>query len=441
MIKILLRWLLALMLLPGFVYAQALPASTMQRAVAAVMEKKMAARGFASNDPRWAATLQSSGSQVVGAVVAAAAVTAAGITAPAWLTVAGTVALGALLGYGIDLAVDGIKWMINGDGSVTYSPPGSSGGSSPPESGGAMTSGGAYYNQGEVYGGSGANVSKEHTTLTYPGMTFVGGHYDESGNFWYWVDDPGSAGGHCAPYPHCNGMMTLKQNSGAPANCGAGMVYVGSCRALTPTGSSAPATPVTKSPTDAVAALSETDKATPLNPEVIAKIADAIWRKAASQPGYVGVPYDATNPITTSDAAAIQQSNPQNWPTVGDATAPQQAPAGQAASQPWTLPNSAAEPVVNPGTTPAQPTPASGLDWAIPGTSETIERKVFQINYSPVGFKVASGCPAPIEYRMFEQNYQLAYGPFCDLMEYLYPLFIAMGAISAAFIFANSLKS
>ena len=440
MSKTFFRWLLVVMLLPGFVQAQVAPVTTMQRAVASVIEKKMAARGFASNDPRWAATLQSGSSQVLGAAAAAAAVTAAGITAPAWITVAGTVVLGAILGYGIDLAIDGIKWLINGDGSVTYTPSSGGGSSVPPESGGAMTAGGSYYQVADIYGGSGANVAQEYVTSRFAGQTFVAGHYDSSGAYWYSIDDPSSQDGHCAPYPHCRVEVILQQSSGAPGDCGAGMVWVNYCRALTPTSPSGPASPVTKSPTEAVSALSDSDKAKPLNPEVVAKIADSIWKNAAAQPGYSGVPYDATNPITVSDAAAVQQANPSTWPNVGDATAPQQA-GSSSTSSPWSLPNSAATPVVDSGMTPAQPTPEKGLDWAIPGTGETIERKAFTVNYSPVGFKAATGCPAPIEYKMFDTTYQLAYGPFCDLMEYLYPLFLALSAISAAFIFANSLKS
>jgi hypothetical protein len=70
----------------------------------------------------------------------------------------------------------------------------------------------------------------------------------------------------------------------------------------------------------------------------VAQIADKAYQYAASQPGYAGVPYDASNPITAADAQAVMQANPALWPTVGDMVSPQPAPSGQPIGQPFTVP-------------------------------------------------------------------------------------------------------
>jgi hypothetical protein len=352
------------------VFAQAVPVSNMQNAVSGVIQAKMSARGFAANDPRYLATLQSSGSSLAGAAAAAAVVTAAGVTAPAWVTAAVTVGLGALLSYGINLAIDGIKWLINGDGSVTYTPP-SSGSAAPPDAGGAMVAGGAYFQAGDVYGGSGANVAKEYVTINFPGKSFVAGFVSDSGAYIYYIDDPQSQDGHCGPYPHCRQEQVNKQSSGAPGDCGAGMVWQSSCRALTGVGGAS--SPVTASVSQAVNDLSASDKAKPVNPQLVAAIADNAWKNAAAQPGYAGLPYQATDPITSSDAQAWQASHPSNWPTVGDATSPQAAPSGGSAASPFSLPQAAA-PVssTDPSTAPSTGTNPSTQPLSNLGTDPGI---------------------------------------------------------------------
>jgi len=67
-----------------------------------------------------------------------------------------------------------------------------------------------------------------------------------------------------------------------------------------------PAPPPVKSPGDAVADVPELERIKPLNPLIVADIADAMWRQAAAAPGYAGIPYDAANPITAADATAIK---------------------------------------------------------------------------------------------------------------------------------------
>ena len=200
-------------------------------------------------------------------------------------------------------------------------------------------------------------------------------------------------------------------------------------------------TPVTAS--EALASLTPEQLAKPLNPEVVAQIADSAWKKAAAQPGYQGYPYDAANPITPADVTAYRTANPTApWPTVGDALKPQPAPQGGTAGDPFTLPNSAAEPVTPPGgsTPPPAETPTL-FDWAIPAQSESIPKQQVPVTYTPTVFSAATGCPAPVTFEMFASTYAISYSPACSLMSTLAPIFLACGAAAAALIFASALKS
>lgn len=360
------------------VLAAPVPVSNMQNAISGVVQAKMMKRGFAANDPRFGATLQTAGTQIAGAAAAAALVTAAGVTAPAWLTAGVAVGLGALLGMGLDLAIDGIKWLLNPDGSV----------SAP----GATTPLQPYMGRTDWVDGS--YVEAIHLNGScLPDVNGTNGTLSGKLPFNYWCAGPGWPGDTTLPM---NGSI-LNATGTSPASSGTG------------TSTTVPDMP------SAISALSPEMKARPLNPQIIAAIADSAWKQAASQPGYAGLPYDAANPITTVDAQAWQQANPTNWPTVGDAAAPQAAPVGGTAASPFSLPNtsgqvvSTADPAtdpstgVNPASSQAQsnlgPDPgigAPGLE-ATP-TAQMILQPVLSLLPSMRNFVVPSHqsvCPTP----------------------------------------------
>ncbi|WP_426342801.1 virulence factor TspB C-terminal domain-related protein [Pseudoduganella sp. S-14] len=413
-------WLMVIMMLPGVASAQILPATKVQRAVAALIEKNMTRRGFASNDPRWAATLRNTGSGIAGAAAAAAVVTAAGITAPAWVTAAAIAGLGALFAVGIDLAVDAtLKWIQGPDGSVTLK----------------GVSGGTY--------------------VPLPGQEWIwiGGYPAGQG---FPLDSNKGSEGACNAYwgkPNSlyivvsssaySCLLRMKPEYQPAADSSQSMLNIGTINNsvdpnYVPDGSGS----MTGSPTQAVASLSDADRAKPVNPELIAKIADAAMQKAASTPGYEGVPYDAADPITIQDAISYRQASPDAWPTVGDITSPQVAPSTSPGASPWALPNSASEPVAPPtGANPTPPISAPTFDWSIPNFGSSIEKQTVPVSYVPTVFAAPTGCPSPITFTMFGKSYSIGYGPFCDLMATLAPIFLACGAAAAALIFAESLKS
>lgn len=73
---------------------------------------------------------------------------------------------------------------------------------------------------------------------------------------------------------------------------------------------------------EAARSMSEADKVKTLSPQTIAQAVNNAWAKAASQPGYEGLPYSATQPVTVAEVNAWQAENPSLQPTLGDLLVP-----------------------------------------------------------------------------------------------------------------------
>lgn len=339
------RWLLAALIAPGLCFAQANPAS-MQFAVGSLVAAKAGQRGFAANDPRMSSTMQGIGSSIVGTTAAAAVVTAAGVTAPAWITTAAVLGLGALFSAGISLAVDKIKaWWFKSDGSVQVQVT-DNGPSTVDYSVPVMPK-----NQADAQACTVTNI--------YNWCDPNGGSY--TGCLSPWAQNPTN---FCRPGWAPDGKTST---TFVDAMDRAGYSYASK---------SAPGEVQLKSASDAIATLTPEQKAAPLNPEVLAAVADQAWKTASEQPGYAGIPYSSSSPITAGDANAYQSANPTTYPTVGDAVAPVSAPAGQPAATPWTpaVPGAVTQPGT--GTTPGETTSPESkpIDWGVfspPALEET----------------------------------------------------------------------
>jgi len=327
-------------------FAGALPVSKMQNAVSGTTQAKMQARGFASNDPRWVSTLTNVGSAIVGAVAGAATVTALGVTAPAWATAAAGAAVMSVVALTVDAAV---KWIFKPDGTVQV-------GDNPAS---VNTPAGLTVPPKIYYVG---NVVATSPEVACNGQPYMHGELDANGATWskHYVWDGSRCNGWQTntsadgkTYPEFNsGYTNVGVSTGNTTLCpGIGLTAsAGKCPA---SNFPEPAPAPVKTVSDAAAALSDAQKAQPLNPQVIADIANHFWQEAASAPGYNGLPYDATNPVTAADAATWQATNPDYWPTVGDYVAPQPAPNGGSAGAPFSMPTSSTpQPSSDPAVTP-----------------------------------------------------------------------------------------
>ncbi|MRT19651.1 hypothetical protein FYM52_04700 [Comamonas sp. CAH-2] len=335
-------WLIAklslLLMLPSAAWSQALPnpqPEQVNRAVSGVLQDSMRTRGFAANDPRFGNTIARISPALTGvAGTTAAAVTVGAVTAPAWATVALAAGIGAVVTFAVSLGLDAlVKWLFS-DGKIDEH----SGALSPANVPGTFFGNDVWCTN---QGGGGCAASAEAMaaqTVSNLGQSAVSGSYDASG-----------------------GVYTLKTNTGlsiyvskgrGAVSCPGGHYYKGSqCVPLTFPGDSIR---TGLSPAEAIKGLPESDLNKQLNPTLLAALANRAWQQAAQQPGYDGLPYPQSNPITSTEAARWAQAHPEYWPTVRDFVRPNPVTMGN--PNPWALPSNPTAPELTPSPQPNEGT-------------------------------------------------------------------------------------
>lgn len=337
----------ALMFLPLFASAAAYAPVKVSNAVSGVIEQKLISRGFAANDPRYAATIQNTGNVITAAAGAgAAAIVIGAITAPAWVTAAIAAGVAVAVGYAVSLAVDGVTQWLFGPDSAQVNVVAADGSSS---SGGPLVLGGPFWQSAYGYGSSPENaiyanwapgVTVNKVKCTISSLDSNRGSCISSGTAdWGSLEDIA--------------MDIYYQSSGSPYASSTGAYQTGF--GVMP----APSTNPDSGKTGvigiqaAVDQIPDAEKAKDLNPQLVAAIANQAWQQAASAPGYQGLPYSYNDPITAADANTWRNSNAGSWPSVGDFVSP--FPNGSTgttpSNPPFTLPapGEAVSPV-NPGT-------------------------------------------------------------------------------------------
>ena len=252
----------------------------------------------------------------------------AGATAPGWVGLAITVGVSTALGYVVNLGINSLaKWLFRSDNQIDES-----GEPTTVPTTSAMNAGGAFWKVSfhsggvniDLAGGDGEAVARQ-------------GYYEYRAqtNQNTSTSPTCSVGGSSVM---CSPINATLQPTGAPASCGPGTLYnytKGTCGGYTFTAPASVPSKTTNLQT-AIADLPAADKSKPLNPAIVAAVANQLWIKAASQPGYQGMPYSYANPITESDVSTWQQSNPSEYPTVEEFTSPM--PSGSTTGSPWSLP-------------------------------------------------------------------------------------------------------
>lgn len=309
-------------------------------ALAGVMETKALQRGFIPADPRFTAALSAGGAALTAVVTGGAAVAGA----PIWVTVG----LGALAAGAVALATDAVvQWYYNEDGTVTYAV-GSVGNY------GQLVPGQPYFSSCSY------NTWSEYcfnaATATAVGMAI--------GQTSWWSGPPPSqcdlnyqsgvvVGAYCYdPANKENTRQSVYAFPDSPFSCDSGYIYSGGCKSLP-----AP-TPgvITKTPAEAAEDLTPEQLAAPVKPQLIADVVNQMWQQAAAQPGYQGLPYVYSDPVTAADVEAWRSANPSSYPTVGDAVSPAVNPATGTV----TLPQPGTGTSPGTGTQPGIPTAPEG---------------------------------------------------------------------------------
>lgn len=356
--------------------AQALPEFTgmVNKVIGKVIQQTGLRRGFAANDPRMAVTMAGASSVAasVAAEVAMSAATAA--SAPVWLSVAAGLGAAAVVGglaYGAyKLFFDdsssqaGFYVQKSSSGTATTAPSGTV--VSAPSQTGVFTGmpDPRGYNQ-PTYAAGGVKVDSKGAVVNSTGNSY------EAAGQWGNPDRIGTlyVGSHvyyyrgyaiyCGTVAQCEDVIAYVNKSiwGLTPTFEASLLSNGQVSVsvlpnmylvmldLTPNiyyGGSSQTVKGTIS--DIVAGMDSTELAKPADPTTVAFVANSLWQRAASQSGYQGLPYSASDPVTAADAAAVQSADPSSWPKNSDLVAPVAQSAGQ------TVPIGDTSTVTDPGT-------------------------------------------------------------------------------------------
>lgn len=406
----------------------------MGAATSGIIQKKLTQRGFAANDPRYAATITAVGGGIAVVATEVAVTTAvAGIAAVSWPAVLVGAGVTALVGGAITFVANGgIEWLwgndydaqLSGDGMATQ---GATGSVLPAPPSNALTlAPGMYFYQ--VSGGlkkiqvinlpCGSPCASwappaGYTEFMNAGLsaTYTG---PTDGTYAYYV---------LAGWVYDSGYTLVYEYRPAAAET----VTVGS--GTTPYQSEMKAIPLL--PADIPdAVMSE-----PVSDAMLADAANATWKNAADAP----LPWSATNPITPADVAQWRAENPASAPTVADFFAP--VSNGNTVSLP--LPNESPDPsTATPGTgqtvdlgpdpnTPPptlEPTPTAAMILA-PILGLLPDFRAFSLPAHN------SQCPEP-SFSVFGESYVIS--SHCDLIEEirspLQAVMLLLWTIVAAFI-------
>lgn len=364
------------------VRAQAAPAfnSVVNNAVGKIIQYKAGAQGLAANSNVVAATMNGVGgaASVVAAGVASSLVAG---TAIAWLPLLATAAA---VGVTTVVVTAGVQWAFGSDGKVTVS------GAAVPQQQyqiPAATAGTKYYAttdpNGKLVGGTTMQAAAEAYLDAYRtnNSGCVSGSI-ASGNCKTVAQVYGSPISYSSPlcssstlsctYTYSGGPYgpTAKSSSiglygptysqaAAPSGCATGTWSAGSCISLSSDAMaqlSASNGPTPQTLSQAIAAVPSSVQSQALDAGLLATMANKLWQQAAQIPGYQGLPYSMSNPITAADVSAWQAANPSLYPSVGDALSPV-APAATAgtAIPVVPMPNTAVQtsPTTTPSTNPA----------------------------------------------------------------------------------------
>ncbi|TAK93484.1 MAG: hypothetical protein EPO09_12475, partial [Aquabacterium sp.] len=316
-------------------HAQTFPVTRMQNSISGAIAQKAYNRGFTVADPRYGATLDLvSGQLVAVAGSTAAAITLGTVTAPAWASVAIAAGVGVVVSTGVSLALKGAwNWLFSNDlKTITQHS------SDTLPTGNGLNKGGPYWVSSilSVYGSDPTAVITTAISLNWVGDSTS---YYQLGNCTsttVYMSCLVTRVNKTSGYQQTGyaGVGATYQTSGAPGTCQPGFVYRNaSCIAV-----SAQVSPDVAGLTAqaAINNIPASELLKPLNPALVATLADKAWRDAAAQPGYSGLPYVASDPITAAEVDAWRLANPNLWPTVQDFVNPQ-----PSTNSPWKLPGNA----------------------------------------------------------------------------------------------------
>lgn len=221
------------------------------------------------------------------------------------------------------------------------------------------------------------------------------------------------------------GIYRFEYDRGGPTQFDGATVY------LLPNEAYKPPTSTTGTLEDVVKSLTDDDLKQPVPDALIAQLANRLWQQAAGKPGYDGLPYSATDPITAEDIAKMRAENADIRPTWGDMinSTPSRAPGQPVPISPNPIPLTPPTPTPNPTPDPKpNPEPSSKPDLGpdpgvgVPGlenipSAAEILRPLLNLFPELRNFRMpnhSGECPKPV-FDLFGKSIQMT--THCDLAE------------------------
>lgn len=369
--------------------AGALPnySGAVNAAIGKTIQQTAIRRGFAANDPRIAATFggASSVAATVAADAAAAALTAA--SAPVWLSVAGALGAAAVVG---GLAYGVYKVFFDDSSSAAKFYVQSPSGDAPYGTVGVASGGGNWTQPGlsidgkyRIVGSKNARVPQNLPVYGFGNYLYCDGPdacMALAKTAWEAPNDGSQWNNTGCDAEDANGNVACHAQRIGSGGTAQGNTWINTTVNITMGPNPLVVGDTFKGDINTIVSkIPDTELAKDAAPATIATIANGLWQQAAAQPGYQGVPYSASDPVTATDAVTVQQAAPASWPKNSDLVAPVSTGAGVA---PAIDPATATQPATNPGTNPA---PGTGTS---PGTGTITDVNVKNVVAVTVGNKV-----------------------------------------------------
>lgn len=413
----------------------------MQKAVNGILQHVTSSSGSPLNN-----TLVGVAKSITTTSAAAGAGLLLASTAPTWGTVLGVAAIGGAVSYGVSVGLDSlVKWAFKSDSATPVVVTGSSS---------SISSNGIVQGQlcysvdlGDICASSPQEALTTHvlTSTVFTDITAidlvpepVNSPAYFNGRMYY-----ATVSGHRSDIPgihsNMNGYYIWQVN--ARTTCPVNFVQNGDhCVSsmigmYKPTSGEIYTTQVTL--TDALAQLSESQRSLAMSYESMALMVNQMWKHASSQPGYSGLPYSASNPVTTSHVQQWAQSNPTLYPKVSELASPV-----TVTYEPSSITPAASTSGGSGGTTPPGSTTTNQSSGSIDPNSlgtlipDTIVNRVVDVSaITPRGSGQSGTCPAPRTITVSGRTINLGFDKLCEFASMVRPLFIGFAWLAAGLSF------
>ena len=280
--------------------------------IAEAVSGNLVRRGFAANDPRILATVESVSAEVTSLASAS--------TGSTWVSTIARLSPYALAGV---VVYSGVTWYFDHQGKAYLAPPGSSS-NAPVYSNGVLNGQPVYSlsNKPDVYAGSveeaysylvatakeqNADAKFGTPTITQTSQT----QWDVAYN--YSIPSLGL-------YNFSFVATATAQAYNGTVTCLAGYVLVnGQCSSAQLATSPFAGAPIVGYDLPvAFSNLSSQAQAAPLSKDLAAEVANRVYREAAQNPDFKGVPFSSSSPVTADDVAPFANAHPADYPQTSD---------------------------------------------------------------------------------------------------------------------------